>query len=84
MLDKKQLEIMRNADITEVDPASLVDIDTIKIDASLPAASRMESYIEQVKNPYCFLCGATPVRIRFASGKKTLAGSLGDYFIGLK
>lgn len=81
---RKQLDKMKSVDITKVDRQSLVDITDIQIDSTLPTAEKMQRYLEQVKNPYCFLCGDTPVKIRFVSGNKTLAQSLGNYFSSLK
>lgn len=65
-------------------PSTLVDIRNIHIDSSLPAAKKMQSYFEQIVNPYCFLCGDTPVRIRFVAEDRTLKQSLCDYFLSLK
>ena len=76
MIDKLQLQQMRNVDITQVDRSTLVDIRNIHIDSSLP--------FEQIVNPYCFLCGDTPVRIRFVAEDRTLKQSLCDYFLSLK
>ena len=84
MMNKSQLQQMRSVDITQVDPCTLVDICTVYIDSSLPAAEKMHSYFEQVVNPYCFLCGDTPVRIRFVAESKLLKQSLCNYFLSLK
>jgi hypothetical protein len=84
MINRLQLQQLRNVDITQVDHNTLVDIRNVHIDSSLPAAKKMQSYFEQIINPYCFLCGDTPVRIRFASEGKTLKQSLCDYFLSLK
>ncbi|MDR1700016.1 MAG: hypothetical protein LBR68_02390 [Lachnoclostridium sp.] len=84
MLDRKQLEAMNNVDITTIDRHTLVDMNKISINDRLDSVQKMENYIEQVKNPYCFLCGSTPVKIRFATDTKTLAQSLGNYFSSLK
>ena len=84
MMNKSQLQQMRSVDITQVDPCTLVDICTVYIDSSLPAAEKMRSYFEQVVNPYCFLCGDTPVRIRFVAENKLLKQSLCNYFLSLK
>lgn len=84
MITKLQLQQMRNVDITQVDRSTLVDISNIHIDSSLPAAKKMQSYFEQIVNPYCFLCGDTPVRIRFVAEDRTLKQSLCDYFLSLK
>lgn len=81
---KRQLEELKSVDITKVDRHSLIDITDIQIDSTLPTAEKLKNYLEQVKNPYCFLCGETPVRIRFVGKSRTLAQSLGDYFSNLK
>ena len=82
MIDKAQLKQMKNADITQADRSALVDIRNIHIDGSLPAVKKMQDYLEQIVNPYCFLCGDTPVRIRFVAEDRTLKQSL--YFLSLK
>lgn len=84
MISSFQLFQMKGADITKANRSEMVDINDISIDSSLPAAQKVKKYIEQIKNPYCFLCGDTPVRIRFVSDVKSVKGSLKDYFIGLK
>lgn len=83
-MNKSQLQQMRSVDITQADPCTLVDIRTVYIDSSLPTAEKMHSYFEQVVNPYCFLCGDTPVRIRFVAESKLLKQSLCNYFLSLK
>ena len=84
MIDRLQLQELRDIDITQVDRNILVDIKDVKIDSSLSADEKVDSFIEQIKNPYCFLCGDIPVRIRFVSESKSLKKSLRDYFMGLK
>ena len=84
MISQLQLREMRSVDITQVDRSTLVDIRNIHIDPTLPATQKMQSYLEQIGNPYCFLCGNTPVKIRFVSESKTLKQSLCDYFLSLK
>lgn len=84
MISSFQLREMKSADITKADRSKMVDVNEIFIDSSLPAAQKVKNYIEQTKNPYCFLCGDTPVKIRFVSDAKSLKSSLKDYFISLK
>ena len=76
------LDAMRNA--TETDRANLVDIHTIKIDKNLPATQRAEQYLEQIRNPYCFLCGDSVVRVRFTPDGGDLKNRLEKYFISCK
>ena len=84
MISQLQLREMRSVDITQVDRSTLADIRNIHIDPAMPTAEKMQSYLEQIVNPYCFLCGDTPVKIRFVSECKTLKQSLCDYFLSLK
>ena len=84
MITCRQLSEMSEMDITRVSAKTLVDIGCVSIDDSLPGAMRMESYLTQIKNPYCFLCENTPVKVGFASGSRQLEDKLLDYFIGLK
>lgn len=84
MIDKDKLKSMSELQIADIDTASLVDIDSAPVDTSLPMEDRFGAFLEQIKNPYCFICDDTPVRIRYVSDEKTLVKSLGDYFIKLK
>ena len=38
----------------------------------------------KIKNPYCFLCGNTPVRVCYADGAPDLGEILTKFFIHLK
>ena len=84
MIGKTQLQQMKNVDITQADHSTLVDIRNIHINSSLPAAKKMQSYFRQIINPYCFLCGDTPVKIRFVTEDRTIKQSLFNYFLSLK
>ena len=71
-------------DTTEIDRTNLVDIKSIKINPSLTAAQRAEQYLKQIKNPYCFLCGESVVRVRFAPDGGDLQSKLKNYFVSCK
>jgi len=66
------------------DRSQLVDINTVKIDPNLPADQRMEQYLEQIKNPYCFLCGDSIVRLKFHEEGGELKDRLKNFFINTK
>ncbi|MEY8574914.1 DUF6870 family protein [Oscillospiraceae bacterium 21-37] len=53
----------------------LVDIRNVHIDHSLPLEERIRSYVEQVKDPYCFRVGDVKVRVSYAGKDKTLNDS---------
>lgn len=79
-----ELTHLSEVDIETVERNELVPIEEVSIDPSLPAAKRMLVYLHQVKNPYCFLCGKTPVKICFAEGGGDLSEKVKTYFMGLK
>jgi len=62
----------------------LVNVERVNIDTALPNPQRMQHFLAQVKNPYCFLCGETPVKICFSADGKSLNTKLKNYFIALK
>lgn len=62
----------RKVDVTKVDPQTLVDIREIKIDSKLIPRKRMEQYIQQIRNPYCYKYGDYIVKIGFANNGITL------------
>lgn len=84
MSDSGQLEEMSRMKIDKIDRHDLIDIDAVKIDPSLPTRRRMKNYVEQIKNPYCFTVGKTPVQISFKPCGKELGALLESYFLNLK
>ena len=61
----EQWEAMKAVDIRSVDPSELVDLSTVQIDSSLPVRERVQSYLKQVKNPYCVRVGGFAVKINY-------------------
>ena len=59
--------------------SQLVDIRDVKIDRTLPSDERIRSFIEQIKNPYCFKVGDTVVKVSFADTPNTIT----DNFINM-
>ena len=55
--------------------AELVDIRDVVIDKSLPLEERVRSYVEQIKDPYCFKVGDIVVRVSYAGKDKSLTDS---------
>lgn len=84
MLSSQELLEMSQIDITTIDTSTLVDIDTVTIDQELLQVEKIQSFIAQIKNPYCFMSGDIPVRIRFTGEGKTLSQALIRYFSQLK
>lgn len=77
------LEEMRNVDPRTVNRDDLVDIHDVKIDPHLPKEEKIKSYIEQIKNPYCYKDGNTVVKITFADTDRTIEDCIHHYLSGL-
>lgn len=61
----EQLEEMRKVDVQCVDRNSLVDLQEIRIDQSLPKEQRIKDFVTKIKNPYCFMVGNVVVKVAF-------------------
>ena len=83
MVDLKSLEMMSKKGMTEMERDSLSDILDVTIVGENPV-QRLESYLDQTGNPYCFRVGKTPVRLLFHNEEKTLQEKLKSYFLSLK
>lgn len=60
---------------SEKNLSDLVDIRDVVIDKSLPLEERVRSYVEQIKDPYCFKVGDVVVRVSYAGKDKSLTDS---------
>lgn len=84
LLTANELTQLSEMNIEIVERNALAHIEEVSIDPSLPTEKRMLAYLDQVKNPYCFLCGKTPVKVCFTEGGDTLREKVRTYFMGLK
>ena len=84
MLTLNELAQLSKMDIEKADRSELVSVEEVSIDPSMHAMQRMLAYINQVKNPYCFLCGNTPVKVCFSQGDADVGKKIKSYFLGLK
>ena len=62
---------MAQIDIHTVEKESLVSAEDVQIHTELSDRERLEDYIRQIKNPYCYLSNGVIVKISFA-GRDTL------------
>lgn len=77
------LEQMKNTDVRLVDPSILVDIRDVSVNIDLPKDERMLDYLDQIKNPYCFKCGKTVVKVSFTDTRATIEDQLEKYLLAL-
>lgn len=76
MITLEELDRMKDTDIRMVDKAELVDIRNVKIDTEKPVTERIEDYVRQIRNPYCFKVGDVAVKVSFSEN----GGSFEDRF----
>lgn len=69
------LETMKMIDIKTVDKASLVDLNSVVIDESKSVSERVESFLQQIRNPYCFRIGNVAVKVNYKSDGPTFQKS---------
>lgn len=80
----EELERLSRMDITCVPRQALVDIRDVRVDGFTPIEERFACFLDQIKNPYCFLYDTTPVRISFSEEGHTLHQGMAHYFISRK
>ena len=76
-------EDMRNVDIRTVDPAALVNIRDVNIDAALPFAEKAANYLRQIGNAYCFRCDDVIVKIKYSQTETTIDDCMEVFFRSL-
>lgn len=84
MITTNQLKNMSEQNIEIINRKELVDITAIHINQELPHNEKVLAFLEEIKIPYCFLCGDVPVRVCFSDNGPRLGQILQDYFIRIK
>ena len=68
---EEHLQKMREIDVRDIDPSTLVDIKDVQIDTSLPVEQRLTSVLQQMNgNPYFFCSNGLVVKCAFKGEKK--------------
>ena len=76
-----KLEEMRNIDVTTVEEQDLVDIRDVEINGSLKQGKKVEDYVKQIKNPYCYKYGDNIVKISFEDTEVTITERLRELIL---
>ena len=75
----KDLDYLQNTKIPNP-----TDINDVIIDKKLPITKRLESFLEQVKNPYAFQCNDVYVKLSYSENGTILHDMLKKYFTDMK
>lgn len=75
---------MNTGNVNRVNIDDLVDIKDIVINPALDKNKRIQSFVEQIKNPLCYRCGDYVVKISFAEdSERTIDRCFEDYLRNL-
>lgn len=77
------IDAMKNIDLNTVDPNELVDLRDVLVDGNLSRTDQIRSFLEQIKNPYCYRVGKTVVKVSFIETETTIEDRLEHYIRGL-
>lgn len=77
------VEIMKSVDPKTVDRNALIQRSSVRLDPAASREERLRDFIQQIKNPYCYLDGKTVVKITFANTATTIEDCLENYLRGL-
>lgn len=77
----EELEKWSAVDITAAPREDLAELRNIHLDAFSPIGERLDRYLEQTGNPYCFLWDGTPVKLSFSEEEHSLRERLTQYFL---
>jgi len=84
LLSREELERLKDIDIKEVDPTELQELSEVRLHPDLPVQERLELFLCQIGNPYCFKVNGTPVQVSFVGSRKTLDEALNSYLTNRK
>ena len=77
------VEMMKSVDPKTVDRTALIQRSSVRLDPAASREERLRDFIQQIKNPYCYLDGKTVVKITFANTATTIEDCLENYLRGL-
>ena len=77
------VDMMKSVDPKTVDRNALIQRSSVQLDPAASREERLRDFIQQIKNPYCYLDGKTVVKITFANTATTIEDCLENYLRGL-
>lgn len=83
MITSAQLRLFDEQSIETTPQEQLRNLSSIRLDKNDAPQAVMLDFLSQIGNPYCFLAGNTPVKIRFSEDGKPMYQALEDLFLHL-
>lgn len=75
------LDALSKTELSEICKDDLQDISQIKINTELPLKQRITQFLDEIKNPYCFLVGKSAVKVEFNDEGESLQNVLKKHFV---
>lgn len=63
----KELDQLKQVDVRTISHNELIDLKEIKIDEEASKKQRIQQFVEQIKNPFCFKVGEIVVSVGFSN-----------------
>ncbi len=63
----EQLKQLKQVDVRTISHNELIDLKEIKIDEEASKKQRIQQFVEQIKNPFCFKVGEIVVSVGFSN-----------------
>lgn len=79
ILTESEKKRMQSVDLQTADLDSLKDIQDVTIHTELPKKERIQDYIRQIGNPYCYRNGKYVIKTSFADTEVTLEERMLSY-----
>lgn len=81
---EKIMEVISMNTGNKVKSYELVDINDVVINPALDKDKRVQSFVQQIKNPLCYRCGNYVVKISFSDNEeRTIEDCFEDYLKSL-
>lgn len=83
ILNKADMQMMKDVDIRTVERSELVDLNSVVIDEDKPIAERMEAFVKQIRNPYCFRVGDVAVKVVYKENGPTFQQNFEEMLLSM-
>lgn len=69
----EKLEKLKSTEVSSLDKSKLVNLNDIDIKTSLPFEERLLTFMDDIKNPYCFYVDDVLVTVNFTNKTEDMA-----------
>lgn len=83
MIDIISLKALQGISYNSIDKNALIDVSNIKSENTHSILEKIESFLNEVTNPYIIKCGKTIVEVAFSDNEKTVESQTKNYLKSL-